>query len=192
MTPEATGVITFKPPKNNGPPTYRELVRGFQYLVSGSRPDITHAVRNLGKLLNCFDHLHYQLGMRVLRYLQRIIDYGLVMDVLRSNSVHLHCYADASYTRDEDDRKCISGYTTMIDNNVVSYASQKHTIVAQVTTKAEYVAVAEGYKDLLWHKHLREELHWKHDKPLMLDDNIGSIYLSKKPGKHIKTTHIEA
>jgi hypothetical protein len=57
---------------------YQCIVGSLQYLVSCSRPDISSAVRTLGKFLTCYTKEHFVLAKRVLRYLQGTRDYGLV------------------------------------------------------------------------------------------------------------------
>lgn len=167
-TPEATS-----PPKATLPETteylpYRELVGSLQYLVSASWPDIDHATRQLGKFQTSYDHTHYAQAKRVLRYLQTTKDYGLVMNVKTGPSFELMTYSDADYANDPADRRSISGYVTMIDGNVISYASKKQEINAMSTCEAEYVAMTEAAKDILWLQGLCSELAWEHPVPLML------------------------
>lgn len=191
-TPEPSGTLQVRErAEDDGPLPYRELVGALGYLVSGTRPDIAHAVRNLGKHLANFDVTHYELARYVLRYLKATADYKLVMDVRERNEVELLLYTDADYANDPVDRKSISGYVTMIDGNVISYASRKQGLNAQSTTEAEYVAMAEGIKDLQWLRQLCDELQWEYRTPLLLGDNMASIYMTARPGKHSRTKHIE-
>jgi hypothetical protein len=79
----------------------------------------------------------------------------------------------------------------MIHDSVVAYGSRKQGINAQSTMEAEYVAMNEGIRDLMWLKGLCEELQWQVDDAVLLGDNKAALYLSEKPGKHSKTKHIE-
>ncbi|KAG6622435.1 Gag-pol Polyprotein [Phytophthora cinnamomi] len=74
---------------------------------------------------------NYSEAMRVLRYLHGTADYGLVMDVQPSSTVSLVGYSDADYANGPDDYKSVSGYVSLLDGNVVSYASRKQPINAQ-------------------------------------------------------------
>ncbi|OWZ03051.1 Integrase, catalytic core protein [Phytophthora megakarya] len=160
-TPEALRAEVVKPTKDSEDPPYREIVGALQYLASASRPDIAHAVRTLSKYLSCYDHSHYAMAKRVLRYLAGTTDYGLVMDIEAGNEVELVCYTDADYANDLVDRKSVSGFVTFVNGNVVSYGSRKEEINARSTTEAE------------------------------LGDKKSSIYLTAKPGKHGKMKHIQ-
>ncbi|KAG3126104.1 hypothetical protein PI126_g22469 [Phytophthora idaei] len=170
---------------------YRELVGALQYLVNASRPDIAHATRRLGKFLATYDHTHYAQTKRVLRYLKATCDYGLVMDVPDGTAANVRCYSDADYANDSVDRRSISGYVNTLDGNVMSYASRKQEINALSTCEAEYVAMSEATKDVVWLAGLCEELAWKHPVPLLLGDNEGAISLTTKPSKHSKSKHID-
>ncbi|KAJ8576928.1 hypothetical protein ON010_g2280 [Phytophthora cinnamomi] len=164
-TPEALRAEVVQPTKSDSSPPYRELVGALQYLVSASRPDIAHAVRHLSKYLSCFDHTHYAMAKRVLRYLAGTENHGLVMDVPAENDVELVCYTAADYANDPDDRKSVSGFVTFVNGNVVSYGSRKQEINAQSTTEAEYIAMNEGARDLLWLMELCKELNWSSSTP---------------------------
>ncbi|KAE8969750.1 hypothetical protein PR001_g27405 [Phytophthora rubi] len=170
---------------------YREIVGSLQYLVSGSRPDIAHAVRHRGKYLSCFEHKHFREAQRVLRYLKQTRDHGLHMDVVLGEKVEVTVYTDSDYANDPDDAKSISGYITYLDGNVISYGSRKQGINAQSSTEAEYIAMNEGVKDILWMDGLIEELRWPAATPLLRGDNQAALYLTAKPGKHSATKHIK-
>ncbi|KAE8967594.1 hypothetical protein PR001_g25772 [Phytophthora rubi] len=113
------------------------------------------------------------------------------MDVQPRQGVEVCAYSDADYANDRVDRRSISGYVTMLDNNVISYASRKQEINSLSTCEAEYVAMAEATKDLIWLAGLCKELGWKHPVSLLLGDNQGAIALTAKPGKHSKSKHID-
>ncbi|GMF61107.1 unnamed protein product [Phytophthora fragariaefolia] len=191
-TPEATTPTTAEVPATKEYLPYRALVGALKYLINASRPDIAHATRHLGKYLACYDLTHYAQTKRVLRYLKATTDYGLVMDVQPGQGVQVCAYSDADYANDSVERRGISGYVTMLDNNVISYASWKQEINSLSTCEAEYVAMAEATKDLIRLAGLCKELGWKHPVPLLLGDNQGAIALTAKPGstpsRNISTT----
>ncbi|KAE9170869.1 hypothetical protein PF005_g27386 [Phytophthora fragariae] len=190
-TPQATNESRAKEKSSEpGDLPYRELVGGLQYLVSGSRPDIAHAVRHLGKFLSCYTAAHYREGQRVLRYLLQTRDFALRMDVIPGNNVSITVFTDSDYANDPDDSKSVSGYITFLDGNVISYGSRKQGINAQSSTEAEYIAMNEGVKDILWIVGLCAELRWPASTPMLRGDNQAALYLAEKPGKHSNTKHI--
>ncbi|KAE9046795.1 hypothetical protein PR003_g4604 [Phytophthora rubi] len=81
-TPEPSGQLQVRESaEGEGPSPYRQLLGALGYLLSGTRPDLAHAVRNLGMYLAEFDDTHFELGRHVLRYLKHTTDFGLVMDI---------------------------------------------------------------------------------------------------------------
>jgi hypothetical protein len=190
-TPEATTPIAVQDVNPGDYLPYRELTGALQYLVSGSRPDIAHAVRNLGRFLGCYDASHYAMAKRVLRYLKSTIELGLHMEVNPESILKMDVYCDADYANDVDDRLSVSGYVALINGNVISYGSRKQAINAQSTSEAEYVAMSEGVREILWLVGLCRELQWKFDTPVLHGDNKGAIFMTAKPGKHSRAKHIQ-
>ncbi|KAJ8525578.1 hypothetical protein ON010_g15536 [Phytophthora cinnamomi] len=175
-------------------PPYREIVGALQYLVSGSRPDIAHVVRRLGQYMSNYCANHYAQAERVLRYLKATKDFGLQVKVIGSAEVELprlEAHSDADYANDQQDQQSVSGYITMLNGNVVSYGSRKQGLNAQSTMEAEYVAMDEGSRDVMWLRGLCDKLMWKYAVPTLWCDSTAAISLSKKSGKHNGSKHIE-
>ncbi|GMF21066.1 unnamed protein product [Phytophthora fragariaefolia] len=75
--------------------SYQKLAGGLQYLVPGSRPDIAHALRHLGKFLSCYTEQHYREAERVLRYLLQTSDYALHMDIGNGDNMEISVFTDS-------------------------------------------------------------------------------------------------
>ncbi|KAH9105367.1 hypothetical protein AeMF1_018786 [Aphanomyces euteiches] len=144
---------------------YRELVGSLQYLVTATRPDIANAVRNLSKHLSKYDDTHWKQAQRVLK---------------SSGDLQLSAYCDADFANGED-RKSISGYVVTYGSCVLSYRSRKQTIVALSTAEAEYIALADCVKELLWFSELLEELGFPQKTILVHCDNQSAIAIARTP-----------
>ncbi|KAH9114804.1 hypothetical protein AeMF1_008350 [Aphanomyces euteiches] len=169
---------------------YRELVGSLQYLVTATRPYIANAVRNLSKHLAKYDDSHWKQAKRVLRYLQGTKSASLLID--GNNQVgafQLTAYCDADFANGED-RKSISGYAVMYGSCCLSYRSRKQSIVALSTAEAEYIALADCVKELLWFSELLEELGFPQRTITVHCDNQSAIAIAKNPGQHERTKHI--
>ncbi|TYZ63428.1 hypothetical protein PybrP1_010732, partial [[Pythium] brassicae (nom. inval.)] len=116
---------------------------------------------------------------------------GIAHAVIEDMDVNVQCRTDADFANNKDGRKCISGYVTTLDGNTMLKGSRKQTISAQSNMEAEYIAMNEGTEDLLWMVGLLDELQSKHSTPELVYDNMGSIYLATKPGKHRHNKHID-
>ncbi|KAH9051522.1 hypothetical protein Ae201684P_007525 [Aphanomyces euteiches] len=169
---------------------YRELVGSLQYLVTATRPDIANAVRNLSKHLSKYDDTHWKQAQRVLKYLKGSKSASLEIDGRgQVGDLQLSAYCDADFANGED-RKSISGYVVMYGSCVLSYRSRKQTIVALSTAEAEYIALADCVKELLWFSELLEELGFPQKTILVHCDNQSAIAIAKNSGQHERTKHI--
>ena len=70
-------------------------------------------------------------------------------------------YTDSDMAGDVDNRKSTSGYLMTFSGGAVSWQSRLQKCVALSTTEAEYIAIAEACKELLWMKRFMQELGFK-------------------------------
>lgn len=75
----------------------------------------------------------------------------------------------------------------------MSWRSKKQSIVSRSSAKAEYRAMATTTCELTWILHLLQDLHVKHNKPvLVFCDNQAAIHIAANPVFHERSKHIEA
>eukprot|EP00253_Pinus_taeda_P018651 PITA_18651 len=82
-------------------------------------------------------------------------------------------------------------YAIGLGLGAVSWGSRKQSVLADSTTKAEYVAAAKATKEIVWLRKILEDLQVKQvqSTPLMID-NTFVIKLAKNPKFHDRTKHI--
>ena len=94
-------------------------------------------------------------------------------------------------SRDEDDRKSISGYVILLGGNIIAWRSKKQGLVALSTLKSEYYALLEVVKELKWLRGLLGELGYHQlDPTIVHEDNNGCIATAHNPKHHNRTKHI--
>jgi len=202
---EETGILDCKPVdipmdpnvkllQNQGdlypdPGRYRRLVGKLNYLTM-TRPDISFAVSVVSQNLNSPCDSHWNVVVRILRYIKGSPGKGLVYsDRSHTNIVG---YSDVDWAGDVNDRRSTSGYCVLMGGNLISWRSKKQTVVARSSTEAEYRAMAHATCELLCLKHLLEELKFCELGPMELKcDNQSALYLSSNPVFHERTKHIE-
>nr|GEV11038.1 retrovirus-related Pol polyprotein from transposon TNT 1-94 [Tanacetum cinerariifolium] len=97
---------------------------------------------------------------------------------------------DSDYAGDLEGSISTTGYVFTFFGGIVSRVSKLQSIVAMSTTEAEYVAVAQASKEVVWLKMLLEELEHKQEKITLLYDNHSALYLARNLTFHSKTKHI--
>lgn len=115
---------------------YRELVGSLMYLAVATRPDIAHAVSVLAQFNDCNTEAHWQAAKRVLRYLKRTSNYGIIF---RRSDAEIAAYVDADWGRCKLDRKSYTGYVFNMSMGPICWKSQKQRTVAMSSTEAEYM-----------------------------------------------------
>eukprot|EP00253_Pinus_taeda_P014920 PITA_14920 len=123
-------------------PTYNSMIGSLLYLT-GTRPDIMHAVGIVGRFQANPKETHLQAVKRIFKYLQGTQNYGLWYP--RDIYLTLHAYTDADWAGSVDDRKSTSGGAFFMGSRLVSWFSKKQSSIALSTAEAEYVAAASCY-----------------------------------------------
>jgi hypothetical protein len=85
------------------------------------------------------------------------------------------------------DRRCTSGYYTLVGGKLVIWCSKKQSVVARASAEVEFQARAHGIWicELLWLKILLKELGYECKEPMRLyHDNKASINIAHNPVQH--------
>jgi len=169
---------------------YRELIGSLLFLARTTRPDIAYAISRLSQFCTCYDENSWNHAKTVLRYLQGTIMLGL--EYKRTHSILANGFTDSDYAGDKNDRKSHSGFVFFIDKALISWGSQKQSIVTLSSTEAEYVALANGVKEAIWLRNFLVELGYPQKEPTPVQvDNQSAIRLAHNPEFHNRTKHID-
>jgi hypothetical protein len=84
------------------------------------------------------------------------------------------------------------GLHLSLSSCVISWQSQKQSIIVLSSTKAEYIAVATATKELIWLQAIIQELGYSlHLPSTIFCDNQSCIALSENPKFHDRSKHID-
>jgi hypothetical protein len=73
----------------------------------------------------------------------------------------------------------VSGYAITLCGGAIIWAARRQTVIADSTVNAEYIAIAEATKDIMWWRPLLSQLGYDISEPTtLLNDNQGSIALA--------------
>ena len=99
-------------------------------------------------------------------------------------------YCDADWAS-QANRKSVSGYIIMLAGGAIVWSSKKQSIIALLTTKAEYIAATHVTKEVIWLHVLFTELGIKALMLTILSDNQVAIAIAHHPEYHACTKHID-
>ncbi|CAN0509955.1 unnamed protein product, partial [Discosporangium mesarthrocarpum] len=125
-----------------------ELMGALLWAVCMSRPDISNPVRALARYSQDPSKAHWHPGIKIPRYLLGTRTWGI--NYKRGLGQELFACADSSYVGDSNDRRSVSGGKIMFGGGAVSWFSRTQKTVAQSSSEAEYVAMGECVKELLF------------------------------------------
>ncbi|RVW51876.1 Retrovirus-related Pol polyprotein from transposon TNT 1-94 [Vitis vinifera] len=147
------------------PGRYRRLVGKLNYLTI-TRPDISFPVSVVSQFLQSPCDSHWDVVIRILRYIKSTPGQG----VLYENRGHTQVvgYTDADWAGSPTDRRSTSGYCVFIGGNLISWKSKKQDVVARSSAEAEYRAMALATCELIWLRHLLQELRFGKDEQMKL------------------------
>lgn len=170
---------------------YRAIVGKLSFLAMQTRPDIAFAVSSLARFNNNPHKKNLIAAKHVLRYLKGTVNCGIRYE--RKNQ-KLYAFSDADWANCSQDRKSYTGFLIWFGGAPISWASRKQQTVALSSTEAEYMALGDTAKEVLFTKEVMRELGFQDtcSGPIKIyGDNIGSIHLANKNGCHGRTKHID-
>ncbi len=170
------------------PSRYRRLVGKLNYLTV-TRPDISFATSVVSQFMESPRTGHWDAVIRILRYLKGTPGRGLLYR--NYGHIQIQGYTDADWAGSYD-RRSTSGYCVFMGGNLVSWKSKKQTVVARSSAESEYRAMAYATCELVWLKHLLQELGFEHSSPMeLMCDNQAATHIASNPVFHERTKHIE-
>jgi hypothetical protein len=96
----------------------------------------------------------------------------------------LKAYVDSDWATSKEDRISQTGYIIMMMNGPVVWRSRKQKSVALSTMEAEYMALSDAIKEVIWIRALAKSMGFKLNEPTKIfEDNNACIELAKDP-KH--------
>ncbi|GKA89273.1 hypothetical protein Tco_0811085, partial [Tanacetum coccineum] len=108
----------------------------------------------------------------------------------RVSSFDLEAYSDSDYAGANLDRKSTIRGCQFLGKRLISWKCKKQTIVATSTTEAEYVAVANCCRQVLWIQNQMLDYGFNFMNTKIYIDNESTICIVKNPVFHSKTKHI--
>ncbi|GJS31403.1 putative ribonuclease H-like domain-containing protein [Tanacetum coccineum] len=167
---------------------YRSMIGSLMYLTA-SRLDIMFAVCACARFQVTLKTSHLHAVKRIFRYLKGQPKLGLWYP--RDSPFDLEAFSDSDYAGASLDRKSTTGGCQFLGKRLISWQCKKQTIVANSTTKAEYVVAANCCGQVLWIQNQMLDYGFNFMNTKIYIDNESTICIVKNLVFHSKTKHIE-
>ncbi|GJT69987.1 putative ribonuclease H-like domain-containing protein [Tanacetum coccineum] len=167
---------------------YRSMIGSLMYLTA-SRPDIMFAVCACARFQVTPKVSHLLAVKRIFRYLKGQPKLGLWYP--KDSPFDLKAYSDSDYAGASLDRKSTIGGCQFLASRLISWQCKKKTVVANSTTKAEYVVAANCRGQVLWIQNQMLDYGYNFIQTKIFIDNESTICIVKNPVFHSKTKHIK-
>lgn len=173
---------------------YQEVTGALMYVMTTCRPDIAHAVNMLARRMTTPRVCDMESARRVLRYLKGTKRCGLLFRYEEEKRFPgLVAYADSDWAAETEQRRSTTGFVVLYNGVAISWHSGLQTIVALSTCEAEYVALSDCCRELVY---LRQLARFLHDSTVDIatdihEDNQGTIDLVNNPVHHKRSKHID-
>ena len=168
---------------------YRSAVGSLIHFMRCTRPDIAAAVSVVSRYLDNPTKVHCGIVKRIYQYLRTNPSHGLHYQYRKDDALNITGFCDSSYANSIE-MKSMAGYAILLGNCLVSWNSHTQGVVALSSAEAEYMALTEVAKEVIWFKGFTSELKIAPATPVIYEDNQSAISLAKNPKDHKRTKHI--
>ena len=169
---------------------YLTAIGSLMYAMLGTRPDIAFAIGLLARFNQDPSETHWNAVVHILRYLSHTRNTGIVYGPA---SQQLEGFSDADFaTSDTERRRVTSGYVFRLWGGAISWQSKRQPSVSLATGDAEYVAISQAARELMWLRSILYELGFKpHGPTTLYGDNQAAIAIAKNPVAHSRSKQID-
>ena len=134
---------------------YREAVGALMWTATMTRPDIACAVRAVARFCENPGPTHKKAVMKIFQYLLHTKEWGITYGG-QGCGLCMEAYTDSDFGACLDTRRSISGAVLMLAKGAISWHSRMQEVTASGTSEAEYVALPEVVKEVLFLKQVQE------------------------------------
>jgi hypothetical protein len=168
---------------------YMQITGSLLYLAISTRPDILSSVHHLTRAMQSPKEADILAAYRVLRYLLLTPDLCLTFN--GNSKLEVIGYADSSFVKNERNQ---FGYCFQLGSSSGCFVSvvKRTTTSAQSSTEAEYYALCEGCRELLWIRSFTREIGFNDILVKTIkQDNKSCISFSSQLGMSDRMKHVE-
>ena len=162
---------------------FRELVGGLMWFAISTRPDISNAVRSVARTA----------ALGIVACINGTSVFGMKYQRGTLANISSEVFADADYASKATDRRSVSGGAIMCGGACVCWFSRTQKCVTLSTSEAEYVALGDAVKEVLFLRQVWRFMLPGKGMPCfpIFEDNQGAVQLSQNPVSNLNSKHID-
>ena len=168
---------------------YQTVIGSLLYIMLGTRPDISFAVTKLAQYAANPNQEHMNKALYICRYLIGTSKYCLTYD--GDSGKGLFACTDSDWASDNTSRRSQTGYFLKLADGIISWTSRAQKTVALSSTEAEYMALSDCSRQVVWVKNLLKEIDHEVNAIPIYGDNQGSIFIASNPVTEKRSKHID-
>lgn len=171
---------------------YNQIVGGLQYLSIQTRPDIAFATNHLSRFLKNPSEEHLTSAKRVLRYISKDPDAGLIFT--KDENPILEAYSDSDFAGDPSTARSTAGSLLRLGGPIFWRSHLQRDVVLS-STEAEYLALTETCRQVAWTRYVLDEIGLSKrirgsQCTCVFVDNQAAISLTKNHDNHKRSRHV--
>jgi hypothetical protein len=155
----------------------------------GTRPNISFAVTKLAQYSANPSKDHLDKALYICRYLVGTQNYRLTYD--GASEQGLNTTTDSNWASDATDRRSQSRYFVKLAGGLISWTSRAQKTITLSSTEAEYMALSDCSRQVVWMHTLMGELGYNLQPIPICGDNQGSIFIASNPVTEKCSKHID-
>ena len=158
---------------------YQKLIGMLLYISTNTRPDISASVSILSQKIKDPTKIDLNEVKRIIKYLKGTKNLKLRLSN-KAGNLSLHGYSDANWAENKVNRKSNSGYICLVNGGTVNWACRRQDCVSLSSTEAEYIALAETVKDMMWIRNICRDFKIVNQEPVKIyEDNQSCIKMTE-------------
>ena len=168
---------------------FQTVIGSLLYLMLGTRPDIAFAITKLAQHAANPSKEHLERALYICCYLVGTSKYRLTYD--GSSREGISACTDSDWASDNSTRRSQTGYFIKLAKGLISWTSRAQKTIALLSTEAEYMALSDCSRQVVWMHTLLGELGYDLKPIPICGDNQGSIFISSNPVTEKRSKHID-